>query len=308
MEKECVFNELSMNDVDVRSHDILTLWEKLSKLREAVRPGRFALWAPLLDSQTIVGKRFNEIKLAAQPRRPEDRDRWRQFLSLLSSAEDFAEEYAEEARFGEDPSVGAPGHSARGLWRAQRQQALALSLATAGRWNAFELPITLFKLPLLEEGEPTLRKDIVRHASEEAHLAAHADWPPLDEVDRLRIALMGSTTHVPASGYRAGKHVAGRTNEQRAENARQPAGVSQYMAFTAGQNVTDDTIRYWEKLVLERVKQGGACTVERRGVMYWVFCDLGTPVGYEGGTGEVISSVRVEWSGGHVHSHPRQRA
>jgi hypothetical protein len=73
--------------------------------------------------------------------------------------------------------------------------------------------------------------------------------------------------------------------------------------------VTDETIQQWETKALDRVRKDGSCTVMQRGDMFWVYCDLLEPVGYIGapeGDDEPTSWVRVEWSAGTVHSHPRR--
>ena len=176
---------------------------------------------------------------------------------------------------------------------------LALSLDIEGRWDAPWLDLKLGSIPV----------ERVRHAAQAKHLAQHEDWPPLTDSERLRFLLESSNTvHKPASEYGSGKHVRGATNEERARIARKPGGAAQYLSHRGYERVTDDQIRRWEEDALSRVRSGaGACDVQPRGSgTYWVFCDLGEVVGYEGGTGEPITSVRVERSSGAVHSHPRR--
>jgi hypothetical protein len=50
----------------------------------------------------------------------------------------------------------------------------------------------------------------------------------------------------------------------------------------------------------------GEFTVERRVEGYWIFCEMMEHVGFKGATGRRTSWIRVEWSAGFVHSHPRQ--
>jgi hypothetical protein len=126
----------------------------------------------------------------------------------------------------------------------------------------------------------------------------------MSDPDRLRTLLaMSPVTHVPASQYSGGKHVRGTNDNERQQNACQPGGAGQYRAT----HVDDGRITEWERVALERVGlNNGEFIVERRGEGYWIFCDMMEHVGFEGATGRLTCWIRVEWSAGSVHSHPRQ--
>ncbi len=302
MLKECVLNELAILAFDTQRQDRLLLLEQLAKLPKIVG-ARLSLWKDLRDPSTEAGHRFGEFWHAARQASAgaSERDQLRRLGSFFAKAEEFDTTSSDDVRFGED--------LAHGLGRAYRIRGLALSLRSASSWIEPWLPVTIESMAF-GATEIDRKPGRVRHASTEAHLAEHDDWGPLDEIDRLRICLETTgATHMPASSYSRGKHVRGMTNEERANNARGPSGQGQYLALEGESQVSDDRIRQWEEEALARVKSKSSreYTVEYHGGRtFYIFCDMGETVGYEGSTGEPISRVRVEWSSGTVHSHPRR--
>ena len=101
--------------------------------------------------------------------------------------------------------------------------------------------------------------------------------------------------HVPASRYSSGKHVKGKTEPQRRENATN--GNGQFLA-----SLSDADITALEKEALQR----GTLSDTRQGFTYHVFYEFGHVIGYAGGSGAETKTMRVEWTTpGSVHSHPR---
>lgn len=296
MHKECVLNELSILDFDKYRHDVLSLVQGVENLRHAAGATRLSIWQEVLgpEPETEMGRRIYErysdmLRIGGTSGRV--RDQWRQARKVFDRLNAFDANHSESATLN--------GNPAHGLDRAHKMRGLALSLDTEGRWDTSWLDLKPGSIPV----------ERVRHAARTEHLAKHEDWAPLDDIERLRFLLESSNTvHKPASEYGSGKHVRGATNEERARIARKPGGAAQYLSHRGDERVTDDQIRRWEEDALSRVRSGaGACNVQPRGSgTYWVFCDLGEVVGYEGGTGEPITSVRVERSSGAVHSHPRR--
>lgn len=296
MTKECVLNELSILDFDEHRHNAASTMASFVALWDTVGATRLSIWEEVLayepssDEGRLLKQRYGHL-LRIGDKSARDRDQWRRVRARFNRAEAFATSSPETATF--------KGSPARGLNGAHKMSGLALSLDTEDRWDA---PWLDLKLGPILVGP-------VRHAAQKKHLAQHEDWAPLTDSERLRFLLESSKTeHKPASEYRSGKHVQGATDEKRKSIASKPGGNAQYLSHWRGEKVTDDQIRHWEEEALSRVRSGSdACTVHHRGSgMYWVFCDLGEVVGYEGGTGEPITSVRVERSSGTVHSHPRR--
>lgn len=302
MLKECVLNELAILAFDTQRQDRLLLLEQLAKLPKIVG-ARLSLWKDLRDPSTEAGHRFGEFWQAARQASAgaSERDQLRRLGSFFAKAEEFDTTSSDDIRFGED--------LAHGLGRAYRIGGLALSMCGASSWSEPWLPVTIESMSA-RSTEIDRKPDRVRHASTEVHLAEHHDWGPLEEIDRLRICLeITGAIHMPASAYVYGKHVRGMTNEARANNARGPGGQGQYLAHEGECKVSDDRIRQWEEEAVARVKAKSSreCTVEYHGgKTFYIFCDMGEIVGYEGATAEPITRVRVEWSSGTVHSHPRR--
>lgn len=302
MQKDCVLNELSIGDIDVHRHDVLSLMEQLGKLREIVGAERISMWHEIRTPKTDTGHRVNKqigvLRGMARRASPRDKDKWQRALRLFDRAEEFTDELAEEVQFDRAPAYG--------LGRAHRLGAIALSLGSGDRWIEPWLRVRIMALQT-SSGMIEERTGDVRHASESKHLDQHIDWQPLQDMDRLRILLETSLPrHMPASNYCGGKHVKGTTNDERKENARKPGGVNQYLAARGGEPVADHVISRWEQQALEQVKSARSPLVERRGNTYFVYCDLGEPVGYQAPLGEFTSWIRVEWSSRAVHSHPRR--
>lgn len=307
MDRECVLNELSIDDVNARQHNVLALVEQLAALPRLVGTAGISLWHEVLDKNAAGGQGLQRLRAAGGALRLADHDQWRRAFRLFTGAQPFVDELAEEVQLGPAGAGGDAPVPGRGLGRAHRMNGLALSLNSANRWLKPWIDVHVISF---QDGSPELhtREVRVRHASEAQHVREHSDnnWPPLADVDRLRVELETSrTTHVAASKYCSGKHVKGTTNEERQERAARPAGLGQYFAEHDGRRVNDDVIRGWEKKALSLVQSGMPCTVKRHGGAYHVYCDLGEDVGYLGDTGKATSCVRVEWSMGSVHSHPR---
>jgi hypothetical protein len=106
---------------------------------------------------------------------------------------------------------------------------------------------------------------------------------------RRRFLDPAETRHMPASAY--AKHTKGRNNEERKDNAK---SAGQYLA-----DLDDAGI-----LALERKALANGQIVDRGG-MYFIFYDCGQTVGYSAPSQQETSTIRVEWSSGFVHSHPR---
>lgn len=296
--RDFILNELSLDDFDTRKHDALELAERFGAVWRALGRGDLWVWNRLLETPETGWHRLLRCLRAAK-----DKDRWRSAARVFDRAQPFADELASDVRYF--PAPNAEGILARGLGRAARIGGLSLSLRTEDRWNIPWLDVTEVALRS-ESSELSNRQSRVRNAADRTHLAEHREWVAPDDVGRLRILLeAGATTHVSASNYRGGKHVRGATNDQRRMNARSPAGDAQYLAERDGQRITDATVQGWEQRVLDQVREGGACLVERHGGAYHIYCDLAERVGYLSPSGDPTSCVRVEWSAGHVHSHPR---
>ncbi|AUX22828.1 uncharacterized protein SOCEGT47_033410 [Sorangium cellulosum] len=311
MPKEFVINELSIEDFGEWKGDVLTLIEALEGLWTAIHPLRQAgtLWMWGAVRQEYPAKTQENIYLgrmikAALGTGATHRDRARRAIRLFDLAVTFDDDVGEEVLLTPNE-----GRVARGLGHARRLDALAVSLATARAWNRHSIPVTV--RTLAPSGSLQAQDAQVPHAAHPAHIHEHRAWLGLADIQRLRLQLAIATPrHEAASHYSHGKHVRGQTNEERRDNARRaPRGESQYFAtLPNGAPVTDATIQQWETKALDRVRTGESCTVVPRGEGFWVYCDLGEPVGYIGapeGDDEPTSWVRVECSSGTVHSHPR---
>ncbi len=297
-EKECVLNELSLDDVDFQGADSLDLVEQLAAILGVVGVRDLWVWERL---KVDHDSRWYQIARRLQ-REVRDPDRRRNALRLLDRALAFGENLATDVWFRRSPGNGAT--VARGLGRAFWTGGLAMSLPVADHWNSawIEIAVTTG-----EAGEDTAPKsEKVRNVSQVENLKQHHDWSALDDAGRLRIKLASHNwNHVEASRYH--KHVCGSTNDVRRANASRPAGVGQYFATRDDRAVSDDDIRTWEKSALERVaRQDSSVVIGRGGSVYHVYCDVGQDVGFLASTGEVTSWIRVEWSAEHIHSHPRR--
>lgn len=210
----------------------------------------------------------------------------------------------------EDRGVDATwqGRSARGLFAAFLLDSLALSLAVEP-WDAPQVEIGVLRLGNANDGEISV---VVRHAAQPEHLEHHpASWLGRStetlavyrrEVDPWR------SQHVPASHYGHGKHVRGATNSERHRNAV-ASGNGQFLATLDHQTVTDPLIESWEREALAAPWQEPAGTrIERHGEgrTFYVDSRRRHPVGFAGGSGRESRRMRVEWSSGNVHSHPRE--
>jgi len=131
----------------------------------------------------------------------------------------------------------------------------------------------------------------------------------IEEVDKFieQYKVMGAV-YKPASEYK--KHVVGATNEERkgAARAKQAqVGAGQYFAEIDGVQVTDAMITGWETEVIELAMKGDKdVTVEIKGGTFYFYYTFEHFVGYASPGANRTKRVRVEWSSGAVHSHPRK--
>jgi hypothetical protein len=287
--KDCVVNELSLRDISAPL--VLPLVDRLWAVHRLLGPDA-VFW---IHAAFFGTADFRHLWDAVQRARGDDRARrWLAFQQRLTA-------------FDPSPHVDAKsGHfMASGLGWAHELRGLALSMYST-EWDRAWVEIDLTVLDVVGQTFVERKGERVRHASREAHLGEHDDWTALGDVDRLRVLMkIYGVNHKPASEYK--RHVRGIDNDARRERATEPTGSGQYFAHIDGVAVTDAIIAGWERTVLDGVREGNlACSVTRRGPrMYYVFGELPHAVGFAGGTGELTRMLRVEWSGGFVHSHPR---
>jgi hypothetical protein len=168
-------------------------------------------------------------------------------------------------------------------------------------WN--EASVELDVLRLSETGDAEIRVR-VRHASQREHLAHHDSSWLARSTDTLAVFRRNvdpwQSRHVAASQY--AKHTRGKTNEERRNNARSQEGAGQYLAERG------DVIEGWEREALVAAwlgEDGVRLSRHGEGRTFFVFAGRAHAVGYAGGTGHEVRLLRVEWSSGDVHSHPR---
>ena len=114
------------------------------------------------------------------------------------------------------------------------------------------------------------------------------------------------TTHLAASSYKNGKHVSGATNDERKASSRGQTGDGQYLAERDGNRVTDGIIEGWERDVIDRALAGDKdVTIVIKGGTFYFYYTFEDFVGYSAPDANRTKRVRVEWSSGTVHSHPR---
>lgn len=298
--KDCVLNELSLRDFDPRRHDALTLMLSVVEIQHVVAGSELWVWEGLLEGPSDDWQRFTA---ALRPNTPQDRVKVQKARSSLSRASYYPTPSSALCSLADDDSTG----TAHGLSRAYNVDGLAISLASATHWEQPWLDVALVDSATSAPSPPAPKRDRVRNASDVTHTRVHeSNWPALNDIDRLRILLaVQPLVHVPASSYVGGKHVKGRTNEERRNAAQVAAAASQFLAEVDGTSVTDAVIAGWEHAALNCVRNGEECKVVRHGGAYHVFCDLGFELGFASPAGEPTSRLRVEWSAGAVHSHPR---
>lgn len=196
------------------------------------------------------------------------------------------------------------GSKAQGLLAAFLLDGLAVSLPSEEIWSGPKIDIEI-----LSETDPEPKQAITRNISNEGHLDAHAAWleirdPALAKFRRL--VEPHACRHKPASSY--GKHVRGKTNPHRKKNAIS-TGHGQFLAKIDATSVTDAQIRQWETEALNMVWSGSQnfrVSAKTDANTFYIFHERSHPVGYDGLTGEEVYTLRVEWSSGEVHSHPRR--
>jgi hypothetical protein len=256
-------------------------------------------WGPLGISDVVLAK---EYKLGAWQRDEEvDIEKRRRVTSILDKMQ----------RFGSDPECPVANLGARGVeatvFGAVVIEALAtavldglcVSLGPPGQWSGPWVPATLRHTAGGSSSQQFCVK--IRHAANRDDLDPHRTW--LGENAERTLELFRRTVspffarHVAASSYR--KHVRGKTDAQRRENARN--GDGQYVS-----TADDAAIQAWEFEALVGAWCGEArVKVEVAGGAYHVYYERHETVGYEGGTGADTRWMRVEWASGAVHSHPR---
>ncbi len=121
--------------------------------------------------------------------------------------------------------------------------------------------------------------------------------------DKAVRIMFATGKHTPATDYK--KHVVGTTNEAREKNAAKNSQY--YRTDEGGETVTDDRIKQWEREGLQR----GTIDPGRSDGTYHVYYQAPENVGYaspdKGGKKPTVTdTVRVEYSSGEVHSHPRE--
>ena len=81
-------------------------------------------------------------------------------------------------------------------------------------------------------------------------------------------------------------------------------GPGQFLAnLPDGTAVTDAMIETWQKKALDLARKGHGELKRLPSGTYHAYVDLGTNIGYS--DGKLTSRMRVEWTAGSVHSHPR---
>jgi hypothetical protein len=118
--------------------------------------------------------------------------------------------------------------------------------------------------------------------------------------DKSTRVMFAATKHKPASQYSRAKHVRGTTNEQRETSASNSAQY--YATDEQGNRVDDRRIKQWEREALQK----GVIDPDRAEGTYHVYHTFPHNVGYESPSQNETSSVRVEYSAGETHSHPRE--
>lgn len=210
-----------------------------------------------------------------------------------------------EARWNDRP--------ARGLFAAFLLDSLALSLDVEPWNDPFRIDLHILRLTGSEERE-TLGRTVVqaRHAARSEHLKEHKKAWLGRSTDVLAVYRRQvdpwKSQHVPASKYAQGKHVRGQTNDERRQNAIATRN-GQFVAELQGRPVTDSRVSKWEREALLAAWEGSdiAALIRHEHGNFHLEFQQQHPVGFTGGSGRETRRMRVEWSSGHVHSHPRER-
>lgn len=191
-----------------------------------------------------------------------------------------------------------------GLGAAAARDGLAISMAVASRWDSSEFKLTLHFLERPPESVDVL------------HVCRSDMLDPLCESLRNRQALSPAQAefsnvvdpeacfYKSAFEYHGGKHVKGKTNEERQKSALD--GDGQFLATSEDEAIVSaHIIQGWEKDILQRALRGEG-RIERHGEgTFHVFGARPHLVGFSGGSGVPTNRMRVEWSSREVHSHPR---
>lgn len=192
----------------------------------------------------------------------------------------------------------------RGLLAAHLLKAIAISLPSHRNWSRDSVEIYWARLD--DECEIVESRPEVRHISTEAHVAFHAASLASQGEPAVRLRFLvdpgDDSIYVPASQYK--KHCLGGTNDARKAKAIS-TGIGQFFAEYEGRDVCDSLIKSWERECLEAGIAGEGHVVMHGAMTFHVYAELDHPVGFCGESGEQISQMRVEWSSGKVHSHPR---
>lgn len=199
------------------------------------------------------------------------------------------------------------GQPAQGLFAAFLADSLAVSLPVES-WNRAKVEIQVLRGKSVENSVSIT----VRHAACSEHLAEYSEsWLQRSE-DALawyrREVDPWKADYIHASKYSSRKHVRGRDNAARQKAANKAGAAGQFVAEHEGGKVTDHEIASWERAALVEAWLGeGEAAVSRHdgGRTFFVISERCHPVGFVGGSGRETCLLRVEWSSGSVHSHPR---
>lgn len=200
------------------------------------------------------------------------------------------------------------GLRADGLLAALLLNGIAISALTDDHWDRSSVEFLV--TDLVERATSTElvnRRQVVPHASTSDNARAHLSWlmqrDPVLGHFRSRVHIAGAS-HIEASGYSQGKHMCGRTNEARKRSAIS-TGNGQFIASHNGESVGDKDIHDWELSGLKAAWGGKAEVKEHGSGTFYIYHRLAHTIGYVCKSGQTTCTIRIEWSSGTVHSHPR---
>lgn len=174
---------------------------------------------------------------------------------------------------------------------ARRAPGLAVSVLSAERWDSATLEVNGAAM------------GAIPHAAKRDHLCTHYAFinATANVPARLRLALeLIGRNHISPTSYSGAKHARGNTDQHRRRAAQGPAGPGQFLC-----RLHNDDVRQLETDALKAACDGRS-KVWIHGKGFHIAHNAGGVVGFLGGSGEETTWVRVEWSAGSVHSHPRK--
>lgn len=185
------------------------------------------------------------------------------------------------------------GSEALGLTYAHEQDSLAVSLLTSDRWSVAKIPLDCGTM--------------VDQLASPSHIGDVAAWfeKQLGDFNEfLEMVQPDEASYKQASVYK--KHVMGKTNEERAQNAKQ--GNGQYFAFLRGNHFSDEKISGLEREAIYSLREGSSyARLERHSAStFYIYYEAQENIGYLGDSGVESRQIRVDWCNGEVHSHPRK--